>query len=617
MTWKKRKKPRRSGKIQGIRRGRLTVGSVHGGRLLRPEEKRKRDSKRHQIVQRVRQAGTQHSRGLHTAAIAVLTVTLVAESGYLWSRVLYPNSTPRGTIAHTVVRWLSSHGAGDSGTVEPAAYPVKLAVRMQSDGLYGLQYSADGMQQVWQQTEEVWSTAFASAQRLHTATMDEYREALQKPMLFAEYDGSVPLRLVAGWLGAATPQNGENCTCGGLLISREGKDNYQLFVRDAADGSIWNTKITLTDAEFSAMEANFTANDCTLAAETDTVISPDTLQFEEEQSFDSVTFQPYTGSMLALLNALGMDGQAAEETAYRTTDGTMVYVDEDASVHVTPQSVMSYRAENGVRAYEENLRQADAQQRCAQMGRTISAALLEGMNSGGEAHLIKAYEDEQGRYVTVFALHIDGVPVDNALGYFARYVFEDGAMVQADVALRTCEVTGDVVSVMPETVAASARHDAKALLSLRYTDTATLQAESSAQNSTSTNQNTGGAVLDDGEPQTDTSWVDDLTTESESSWVDSSGTGNTGWNADGTDSSNTDASADGGVQSTLDTTGTSVSAQAQWKFLLYNVDELDLAQETMIPTRLTDERPPQDPKDLEITWHMPDFLTPLGEGGMR
>lgn len=615
MTRNKRKQPRRSGRIQGIRRGRLTVGAVHGGRLLRPEEKRKRNSKRYRAMRRVRRAAAEHTRGLHTAAIAVLTVTLVAESGYLWSCVLYPNSTPRGTIAHTVVRWLSSHGAGDSGTVQPAAYPVKLAVRMQSDGLYGLQYSADGMQQVWQQTEDVWSTALMTAQRLHTATIEEYRDALQKPMLFAEYDGSVPLSLVAGWLGAATPQNGEDCVCGGLLISRESKDNYQLFVRDAADGSIWNTKITLTDAEFSAMEANFTANDCTLAAETDTIISPDTLQFQEEQSFDSVTFHPYSGSMLALLNALGMDGQAAEESAYRTTDGTMVYVDEDASVHVTPESVMSYRSENGVRAYEENLRQADAWQKCAQMGRTISASLLEGMNSGGEAHLTKAYEDEQGRYVTVFSLHIDGVPVDNALGYFARYVFEDGALVQADVVLRTCEVTGDVVSVMPETVAAAARRDAKALLSLRYTDTATLRTEKSALDQyNNANNNTGSDVLDDGETETDTSWVDDLTTESESSWVNS-GTNSTDWNNSGDTS--TDTSTNGGVESTLNTTGTSVSAQAQWKFLLYNVDELDLVQETMIPTRLSDERPPEDVKDLDITWHMPDFLTPLGEGGMR
>ena len=95
MTWKKRKQPRRSGTIRGFYSGRLMVGTVHGGRLLRPEEKRKQQSKRYRAMRRVRQTATQHSRGLHTAAIAVLTVTLVAESGYLWSRVLYPNSTPR------------------------------------------------------------------------------------------------------------------------------------------------------------------------------------------------------------------------------------------------------------------------------------------------------------------------------------------------------------------------------------------------------------------------------------------------------------------------------------------------------------------------------------------
>ncbi len=615
MTWKKRRKLRRSGTIRGVHTGQRTVGTVYGGRLLRPEERRRQKSKCYQAMQRVRDTVSWHSRGLQTAAIAVLTVTLVAESGYLWSRVLYPNSTPRGTIAHTAVRWLSSRSAGDSDAVESAAYPIKVAVRMQSGGVYGLQYSADGMQQVWQQTEDVWSAALTSARRLRTTTMDEYREALKNPMLFAEFDGSVPLSLIAGWLGAKTPQNGEDCACGGLLISQQGKDVYQLFVRDAEDGSVWNTSITLSDAEFSAMEASFTANDCTLAAETDTTISPDTLQFTEEQSFDTVTFQPYSGSMLTLLNAMGMDGQSAEETAYRTTDGTMVYVDADAVVRVTPESVMSYRAETGVRAYEENLHQADAQQRCAQMGRTISAALLEGMNSGGEAHLTKAYEDDQGRYVTVFALHIDGVPVDNALGYFARYVFEDGALVQANVVLRTCEVTGNVISVMPETVAAAARGDATALLSLRYTDTATLQTTKSVLDNYDSGSNTTGDVLEDDSQQTDTSWVDELTTESESSWIDSSGTD---WSTDGT-SSNTDASTatNGGVESTLNSTGTNVSAQAQWRFLLYQADETEQTQESVLPTRSAEERPPENPKDLDITWHMPDLLTPLAEGGMQ
>ncbi len=587
----KRKQHRRTGRITGVHKGRLTVKDRQGAeRLRRPDAPKKKRS-----AGRLSRAVKRNKSSLTTAAIAALTVALVVQSGYLWSRVLDPDSTPKGTIAHAMVRWMSSHRAGDSDTIEPAAYPVKMAVR-QETGVYGLQYSANNMQEMWRQTEDLWSAAFSSLTPLTATTIEAYREALQQPMLFAEFDGSVPLSLIAGWLGTEVPQNGEDCACGGLLISKEGNNSYRLYVRDAADGSIVSGRTDLSDAVFSSMAAAFTANDCTLAAETDTMVSPDTLQFTQAQSFDAVTFQPYSGSMLPLLDALQMDGQAAQETVYQVNDGTMVYVDGDATVRVTPNSVLSYRSETGIRAYEENLRESDARQRCAQLGHVLSTALLEGMNSGGDAHLIKAYEDKQQRYVTVFALHIDGVPVDNELGYFARYVFEDGEMVQADVVLRTCEVNGDVVAVMPETVVASSRGDSAALLSLRYTDTAALRKEDSAL---SDYDGTGaGELLDSDEPQTDTSWVDDLTSETESGWVDS---GSVDW-------SDTMTTPSEGVQSTLPVSGTSVSAQAEWKFLLYDVEEPQDEPTQPLPEELR-------PEEIDITWHMPDLLTPLGEGG--
>lgn len=530
-----------------------------------------------------------HSDGVRSAGIIALAVCMVGQSGFFWSRILDRDSTPKGTIAHAIVRWLDNRNANRSDVIEAAAYPTKLAVRS-DDGLYGIQYSAAGTKTAWELTEDVWSSALSAAKKIEVSSESEYSMALQHSMMFAEFDGSIPLTLIAGWIGAETPTNGDSINCGGILLTREDADSYRLYFRDSKTDVIYSAGTELTDVDFDSAASSFAANDCTMAVETETQVFPDTLQFTQAQSFDSITIAPYTGSMTGLLEALGMDGQSAQETAYSTQDGTMVYVGDGTAVRVTSGGVMTYKAEEGVRAYTGSLTKTDREQKCAQLGYTISSEFLEAMGSGGEAHLTKAYTNDEGRYVTVFALHIDGVPVDNELGYFARFEFDEGALVRSDAVLRTCVVTGSAVTVMPEKVAASARNDSTALLSLRYIDSASLGAD----DRWSAESTSDGTTVDD-------SWVNDgsdilgADTQTEDGlWTDSTSYDDTYY-----DSMNS-------TSSTLNSTGDSVSAQAQWKFILYHEDEK--AQENIAGDFN------QDNIDFTIC-HMPDLLTPLDDEG--
>lgn len=530
-----------------------------------------------------------HREGMRTTAIVFLTVSLIGQSGWLWTRVLDRNSTPKGTIAHTAVRWLDERQSADlADPAAPAAYPTKLAIRGDG-GMFGIQYSADGVSAAYRLTEDMWGAALGSAEPLESVQQNEYTAALKREMAYLEFDGSVPLELIAGWMGVPMPQNGERRTCGSLMLSKTGTDAYRLFVRDAETGTTYAAETGLTDEQFYQAAESFVPNDCTMAAETDTVIAPDTLQFTGEQTFATITFGPYTGSMTALLSALRMDGQAAQENVYSTTDGTRVYVSGDAVAEVTRGGVLTYRAENGVHAYEKGtLLTREAHRKCAQLGRSLSAQLLDAMNSGGEAHLTKAYTAADGRYVTVFSLRINGVPADNDLGYFARYEFEDGAMVRADVVLRTCEAAGDAVTVMPEKIAASSRRDATAALSLRYTDTAPLLPDTNrGQTDTPSEPLTAGGGTASGYLNTGTATEDD-------SWVTRSDSSGAAWN------STAEQTAAG-----LAETGVRVTAEAEWKFLWYN------------PTKPVEEDRAAALLPSEITGHMPDFLTPIGEGGER
>ncbi len=532
-----------------------------------------------------------HADGIRLTAAAVLTVTMVGQSGILWAKVLDRDSTPKGTLAYGVVRWMNNRTSVRSDVIEPAAYPTKFAARSEY-GVYGIQYSADGTRNAWEQTASVWSEALSAAKRVETVTIEEYTHAVKQQMMFVEFDGSVPLQLIAGWIGAAAPDNSDAVTCGGMMISREGEDSYRMFFRDSKTDLIYAAATTLTDVDFHTAAQTFTINDCTMAADTDTVVFPDTLQFAQAQTFDTITLQPYTGGMTGLLRALEMDGTSAQEMAYNSPDKTAVYVGDGSVVRVTQDGIMTYRAEDGIRAYSGSLNKRERELKYAQLGHEISEELLEAMGSGGEVHLTKAYTGEDGRYVTVFSLRIDGVPVDNELGYFARYEYKDGAMVHADAVLRTCTVTGQTVAVMPEKVAASSRQDSTALLSLRYADSAAI-----LRDDTWSAEET--PISDDG-------WVesgeDNAPTADPNLWTD--GVDSSMWN----DSMWTDgAYTDTSVGSTLNTTGDTVSAVAKWQFLLYH--EAERGQDVT-----QDMNPSQELPDLTVC-HMPNFLANLAEGG--
>lgn len=554
-----------------------------------------------------------HRSGLQTAGIAVLTVTMVAQGGWIWSRMLDAGSTPKNSIARSIVRRLNERNIR-SDTIEPAAYPIKMAVRNE-EGLYGIQYSVVGMTDVYSQTEALWSTALGQCSALRLTTQNEYAAALKNHMVFMEFEGSIPLKLLAGWLDTEVPNGGNDRSCSALLISRGNPGGYHIYLRDAETGTFLTAQTVLSDAEFDSVINLFRPNGCQMAAEANTVISPDTLHFPQQQGFDTITIRPYEGGIDTVMQSFYMDGSSAQQSAYTTQSGTMLYSDDTATLRITSDKMLSYDSDSGIRAFRGSLRSGDAIQAYAQLGKTISTTLLENINSSGEAQLIKAYTDDDGRYVTVFALRIDGVPLDNDVGYFARYEFEDGAMVHADAVLRVCAITGNVATIMPESVAASVRKDATAQLSLRYTDTAPLK-----ESSKSTMRSSGSRNLLGGTQTADDSWVEQAEVNQSGTWLDSSpqqGQQNTeeGQFEEQTEdpllndqieiTNESELQNQSVVNGTADTSevGQVVSATATWKFLLYHASQAD---DIVLP------EPGQLP---DIVCQMPDLLQPLGAKG--
>ena len=398
-----------------------------------------------------------HQGGLRTVLAVVLTVTLTAQCGLLWARML-----PEGSLSLSSRReTITDNSAG--------AMPIRFAAR-NPDGLYGVEYNTDGLKEAYEATAAVWAQALEQAEQPSVIPMDAYSSALeQQQLLLMEYDGSVPVDILAGWLGCKA-KSLQDCALGTMVLCSGKNNSFQLYFRDGQRIRCAETRV---DADaFDAAAQQFEPNGCQLAAEEGQTAAPDLLYGTEEAVFDVMSFAAYSGSdgMDILLEAFGMDAAVAQQKAYQT-DGMTVYVSGANTIRLASDGSMEYRG-TGV-----SVKAAQGHDRLMQYVQTayrLTGEALEAIDSGAAPALLRAQtEEETGQYVVDFGMQLNSVPVDHAAGYFARYLFDNGTLVQARLCLRTCQSTGESIAVMPvRQAAASQTFDADMRLSLRYVDAA-------------------------------------------------------------------------------------------------------------------------------------------------
>ena len=468
-------------------------------------------------ARRIRRALRAHREGVRTAVLVLLAAGVLVQAGALWARVLTRESIPWDGVRS----WLAEADYGEPDTDNSAcALPVRFAARGKT-GLYGIQYNTEGLKAAYEQTADVWAQAYQNAAQAAPATSAQYREAL----------------------------------------------------RDSESGALLCAQTQVQDSLFEAAVSQFTPNGCALAADEEgSEVSPDLLYVPGGETFDVISFQPYTGGqgMEELLTAFRMDAQLALDNAYGA-DGVMVYTAGSSTIRIAEDGSMRYE---GASVRLPVTRGHDRLMQCVQTGYELTGMALEAIDCGASPALIRAYtHPDSGRYIVVYGMQIGGVPVDNAVtGYFARYEFEGGRLARANLALRTCQTTGETVAIMPEKQAAASL-DAPwdAVLSLRYVDPAVGTDSLWEQ------------LYDDG---TDGLW--DAESGETDGWQDTPA-GEDGWE---------DVPAGGQTDDSLttawyDTTGTPVSPQ--WYVLDYGeTDELPAFGRTFAPEDIVAVQPDFD-----------------------
>lgn len=409
-------------------------------------------------LQRMLRGVRAHQEGIKSAVLIVLAVLLAAQGGMLYRRTMDDGSKAQ---QESTQQQLVDNTA--------AAFPIRFAVRS-DDGIYGLEYSASGMADIFHDTADIWAQAWSNAEAPRRATRAEYRKALQQELMLMEYDGSVPLRLAAGWVGTSVSDAWSDVLLGTAVISRD-HDSYTVYFRDNSTGKLLCAQTTVDSNVFDTVSAQYDANDCKIAAdEKNAPVSPDTLYFPGGETFEVMSFADYDGTngLQALLTAFHMDAEAAVKSEY-TADTTRIFVSGRDTMQLKSTGEASYDGENIQISTVQN---SNRELQYVQCGYQLAQAALDAIGSGAAPALTNAYFDSKGNYIAVFGMQIGGIPVDNTdTGYFARFTFHGNTMSSAQLALRTTQTTGETIAVMPERqVAAALNGSADTVLSLRYRD---------------------------------------------------------------------------------------------------------------------------------------------------
>lgn len=485
-----------------------------------------------------------HKEMWRNGILVVLVAAIPVQGALLWRQAL-----PQVTLS--LPQWMTASNQTETDAAA-GAMPIRFASRSKN-GVYGAEYNTDSVKQAYEQTADVWMQALSHAAKPHPTTMETYSQALKQQLLMMQYDGQVPAAMIANWLGCADTENLTDCALGTAVLSKS-KDGYTLYFRDSSSGVIKCAETSVQDEDFQLSVEQFEPNGCSLAVdEKTTVISPDVLYHAGGMTFDVMSFAPYTGEdgIEDVLTAFGFQAKDAVQRAY-ISGGKTVYVSGENTFRLGKDGTAMYdgsgigvTAAHGQKLYQQYV----------QTAYRLTGETLEAIGSGAQPSLKKTYTDDNGRFIVVYGMQIDGVPVDNvASGYVARYTFDNGMLTHAELALRTCQSTGETIAVMPEKqAAASLSFDADAVLSLRYVD----QARETAND-----------------------W--------NSAYADASGTDSADWNAEDNDADLSWDEAQNSASTTAwyDTTGTAVSPQ--WYVLQYGKEETkNEINRTLTPDHIT------------------------------
>lgn len=390
---------------------------------------------------------------LKNFALVVLTINMLLLLVTDWSLILQ-------RAGMTPAFWKILQGSWDGGYTqragdEPAAYPIRAGMTQEDGTLIGIRYHTANMSHFYETTAPLLRQALQNVPVFVLTESVELRQALQQDTLLLQYGTELPLQILGSWLESSNIPDSPQ-TASMFLLTKEG----QLFLRSA--GQLYRAQTTVDTALWNEIRASVIGVPMQYAGNTAayTGLYPETLMLSEPQKCDILqTNLPDFGSHDAA-SSLQILLEAFDYSAYAKYDtedagATQVFVENYSTLRVSADGQVRFRATamtGGLSAYQDgedmSVNTTAAQIDFAQnvLGRAMRAV---GTSSDTTLHAVQTLQD--GTNIITFEQCVGGIPVQMTEGRsLARFAFQQGVLISADLWLRSYETTGETLYILPE-----------------------------------------------------------------------------------------------------------------------------------------------------------------------
>ena len=328
-----------------------------------------------------------------------------------------------------------------------------------SEGVrHGVRYDQGACQELFQQVAGPLVEALSSAGAPESISRRRWEKALTSSLgIYMNFQGEIPMPALVGWLSG---EKTELTATVRRLVLTVWEGGVDLYYRDERDGLYYRCRSEVADP-FSLMEAlsSLTDNGAFFAFESELYqdLDPDTLLMPEAPAPAVYTASSPMSGQEALQSLVQDLGFSLNSTNFYSTDEQVARSGDD-SVRLSARGVAQYLYEGrGKGGLFPVLRQGDAGELFDSVETCRQLALSAMGSRCGEARLyLLSVSERSAGWEIDFGYSLNGVPLLLDSGCAARFLVEEGQVVQFSIFLRSYTATGATSLVLPSRQGAAA-----------------------------------------------------------------------------------------------------------------------------------------------------------------
>ena len=387
-----------------------------------------------------------------------------------------------GKVKESVRALLDGTSSETTGVISDQTSSVKinpLRLAVYHDGLrYGVQYDQETVDADYADLSILFAEALSSAAEPEEVTERVWQEALCRTGIYMDFYYSVPLNILAGWLGEDSNTIALTGSVRRICLAADEGDDVSLYYMDEESGTYYACATTLSQsAHLEGAVEDWSPNGAQFAFEVSGMksLEPYTLLTATPEPAVYAVSNPLLDDESRLKELLSELSFHFQSSALSAVSGGQV-VEGNDSLRLSEKGVVTFHTIG------------DSEFRFSVPGDSIEAALeyvqtLAEATVGtwcGQAKLCLAEINQTAEQTEiVFQYCLNGVPVRLPDEYAAaRFVVSNGAVTDFSLYLRCYTDTGETSLVLPIVQAAAAMESMKAdgkELILLYEDLGTEQ----------------------------------------------------------------------------------------------------------------------------------------------